>query len=108
MTPRTAFGPTAARGWVAGLNQVFGPQANLWFELGRSEYLPLAGLNGAVGGPSDLAALAATRAASGAPITVFLAGPRIVTVDRTEPLGFYDRPSKVIVVQDRIVNIVAG
>jgi hypothetical protein len=102
-TQRTAFSPTAARGWVASLNEVFGPQANIWFELGRSEYLPLAGLGAAVGSPSDLAALAATRAASGAPITVFVAGPRIVSVDRSEPLGFYDQPSKVIVVQDQFV-----
>jgi hypothetical protein len=102
-TPRTAFSPTAARGWVAGLNEVFGPQSNIWFEVGWSEYLPLAGLNEAVGSPSDLATLAATRATSGTPITVFLAGPRIVSADRSEPLGFYDQPSKVIVVQDQFV-----
>jgi len=104
VTQRTAFSPTAARGWVADLNQVFGPQANLWFELGRSEYLPLRGMGEWVGSATDLTAFAAARTASGAPITVFLAGQKIVTVDRSEPLGFYDRPSKVIVVQDQLVS----
>jgi hypothetical protein len=102
VTPRTIFAPTTAKGWVADLNKVFGPQANIWFEAGRAEYLPLSGLGALVGSESDRKTFADVRAKSGAPIAVFLAGPRILSVDRSEPLGFYDVPTKVIVVQDQV------
>jgi hypothetical protein len=104
VTPRTGFDPSTASGWVADLNTVFGRQANIWFSVESSTFLPLAGLGEWVGGPGDLAAFAAARAKSKAQITVFLAGPRIVTLDHSEPFGFHDVNTKVIVVQDQFVT----
>lgn len=103
VTARTAFAPSIAGSWVAGLNRVFGRQANIWFTLRRAELLPLAGLRATFGDTADKARLADLQKQSGAPITVFLAGPKIQT-DVSEPHGFYDQTTKAIVVGDQFVK----
>ena len=47
-----------------------------------------AGCRKLVGSESDRKTFADVRAKSGEPIAVFHAGPRILSVDRSEPLGF--------------------
>jgi hypothetical protein len=102
--PRTAFTPLAASGWIGDLNNVYGPQANIWFEKGKSELLPLADLSAEVGTEKDLSKLGAIGDTSGAHISIFLAGSSISPLDtRDHPNGFYHIPTKVIVVRDQFV-----
>ena len=103
VTPRTSFTPPVAHSWVEDLNKVFGPQANIWFTLARSEFLPLADLGEWFGSEDDVARLAKVREASGAQVTIFLAGPKI-WVEKSEPRGFYHVKTKVIIMQDQFVK----
>jgi hypothetical protein len=108
-TPRSSFLPKDATGWVEQLNQVYGPQANIWFELGKNMPLAISGLDKVV--TSSHAKMLAehkdTQVASGktkeskAPIRVFLAGPELRSDDKSEPLGFYNIPNKVILLKDQ-------
>ncbi|MEN3381740.1 MAG: hypothetical protein V7608_1784, partial [Hyphomicrobiales bacterium] len=108
-TPRSAFSQKDAPGWVEKLNQVYGPQANIWFELGKNMPLAISGLDKVV--TSDHAKMLAehkdTQVASGktkdskAPIRVFLAGPALQSNDKSEPFGFYHIDSKVILLKDQ-------
>lgn len=97
-TPRTKFDKSQAAGWVKDLNAVFGPQANIWFEPGKAEPLPLAGLN-AVVSVDDVPALAKKK--DGAPINVFLAGKQIRSSERDYPYGFYSIAENLIVMRDQ-------
>ena len=108
-TPRTAFSQKDATGWVEKLNQVYGPQANIWFELGKNMPLAISGLGAVVS--SDHAQMLAdhkdAQVATGktkeskAPIRVFLAGPAIRSSDTSHPFGFYHIDSKVILLKDQ-------
>jgi hypothetical protein len=108
-TPRSAFSPKDATGWVEKLNQVYGPQANIWFELGKNMPLAISGLGKFVS--SDHAKMLAehkdTQVAAGktkeskAPIRVFLAGPALRPSDKSEPFGFYHIATKIILLQDQ-------
>jgi hypothetical protein len=108
-TPRTAFSQKDAAGWVERLNQVYGPQANIWFELGKNTPLAVSGLGAVV--TSDHAQMLAdhkdAQVATGkskeskAPIRVFLAGPALRSSDTLDPFGFYHIESKVILLQDQ-------
>lgn len=108
-TSRTAFSPHDATGWVSRLNDVYGLQANIWFELGKNRPLAVAGLGAEVS--SDHAAMLAghkeTQIAPGntkeskAPIRVFLAGPKLRSTDKSHPAGFYNIASKIILLKDQ-------
>ena len=67
------FSPADAAGWVKELSGVYGPQANIWFELGKAEPLPLAGLSEVV---SDADGKVLEQKKDGALINIFLAGAR--------------------------------
>jgi hypothetical protein len=108
-TPRSAFSQKDAIGWVEKLNQVYGSQANIWFELGKNMPLAISGLDKVVS--TDHAKMLAehkdTQIASGktkeskAPIRVFLAGQELRPADKSEPFGFYHNASKVILLKDQ-------
>ena len=108
-TPRTRFTEKDAKGWVEQLNDVYGPQANIWFELGKNVPLAISGLGDVV--TSDhaqmLAAHKDAQVATGktkelkAPIRVFLAGPALRSIDTSHPAGFYHIASKVILLKDQ-------
>jgi hypothetical protein len=97
-TRRSRFKESDAAGWVADLNGVFGPQANIWFDPGKAEGLPLAGLPQVVS--DDDAPLLATKK-DGAPINIFLAGTTIRSNEKDFPNGFYAIKEKLIVVKDQ-------
>lgn len=107
--PRSAFSDKDTTGWVEKLNQVYGPQANIWFELGKNIPLAISGLDAVV--TADHAKMLAehkdTQVAAGktkeskAPIRVFLAGPSLRSTDRSHPAGFYHIASKVILLKDQ-------
>jgi hypothetical protein len=101
---RTAFTPSDADGWIEGLNEVFGPQANIWFEKAKSAFLPLEDLSVSIGAPNDLRKLADTQKMSGAPIGIFIAGSKIESLDGVYPLGFFDVATNIIVVKDQFVT----
>jgi hypothetical protein len=116
-TSRTMFSPKDGAGWVSQLNDVYGPQANIWFELGKNQPLAVSGLGAEV--TSDNAQMLANhkeaQVATGktkeskAPIRVFLAGPKLRSVDSSHPAGFYHIASKVILLKDqKAPNIWAG
>ena len=95
---RTTFTPSDAPGWVKDLNQVYGSQANLWFELAKADPLPLAGLSEVVS-DADAALLAGKK--DSALINIFLAGSKITSSDADFPLGFYVVKEKLIIVKDQ-------
>lgn len=107
--PRSAFSEKDATGWIEKLNQVYGPQANIWFEPGKSMPLAVSGLDAVV--TADHAQMLAehkdTQVAAGktreskAPIRVFLAGPSLRSTDKSHPAGFYHIASKVILLKDQ-------
>jgi hypothetical protein len=97
-TKRTKFEKGDAQAWVKDLNSVFGLQANIWFDIGKAEPLPLAGL-GEVVSHDDVGKLAEKK--DGAPINVFLAGAKIKSNERDYPLGFYSIKENLIVVKDQ-------
>jgi hypothetical protein len=97
-TRRSKFTPSEAPGWVKDLNGVFGPQANMWFDLGAHESLPLANLPQVISS-RDVPTLAAKKSA--APINIFLAGAQITSNDHNFPNGFYSTAEKVIVLKDQ-------
>jgi hypothetical protein len=108
-TSRTRFSEKDAAGWVEQLNQVYGPQANIWFKLGKNMPLAISGLGGELS-PDHAQMLAAHKDAqvatekteeSKAPIRVFLAGPALRSIDTSHPAGFYHIPSKVILLKDQ-------
>lgn len=96
--PRTTFSPSDAAGWVKELSGVYGPQANIWFELGKADPLPLAGLSEVV---SDADAKALEAKKDSALINIFLAGSKIKSSEADFPLGFYMVTEKLIVVKDQ-------
>jgi len=108
-TPRTAFSQKDATGWVEKSNQVYGPQANVWFKLDKNMPLAISGLGEVV--TSDHAQMLAehkdAQVATGetkeskAPIRVFLAGPALRSSDKSHPFGFYHIASKVILLKDQ-------
>jgi hypothetical protein len=103
------FAPKDAAGWVSRLNDVYGPQANIWFELAKNQPLAVSGLGAEV--TSDNAQMLAdhkeAQVATGkskeskAPIRVFLAGPKLRSIDSSHPAGFYHIASKVILLKDQ-------
>ena len=101
---RTACTPSDADTWTRRLNEVFGPQANMWFEKAKSEFLPLENLSVSVGSDADLAKMAQNKEAGKTTINIFLAGSSIVSGERDYPLGFYDRHFKIVVIKDQSVG----
>jgi hypothetical protein len=101
--PRTAFPVSVAKDWTQALNDVFGPQSNLWFTTARADPLPIRNLNRVVGGADDVKTLAAHKDKA-AEVNIFLAGPEIVSVERDFPLGFYDIQTNLIVVKDQFAK----
>ena len=107
--PRSVFSQKDATGWIEKLNQVYGPQANIWFEPGKHMPLAIPGLDAVV--TADHAQMLAehkdTQVAAGktkeskAPIRVFLAGPSLRSSDKSHPAGFYHIASKVILLKDQ-------
>jgi hypothetical protein len=92
------------------LNQVFGPQANIWFNKPEKN-MPLAipGLGKEVT-PDHAKMLAEHKDAqvatgktkeSKAPIRVFFAGPVLRSIDSKHPAGFYHDETKVILLKDQ-------
>lgn len=108
-TPRSALTQKDATGWVEQLNDVYGPQANIWFELGKNMPLAVSGLGGIVTADHApmLAAHKDAQIATGktkeskAPIRVFLAGPSLRSSDKSHPAGFFHIASKVILLKDQ-------
>jgi hypothetical protein len=100
-TRRSTFDPSNAAQWIADLNSVFGPQANIWFELGKSAPVVLSGLPAVV---SDADAPALEKKKDAAPINIFLAGTQIKSSERDFPNGFYAINEKLIVVKDQIAS----
>ena len=96
--PRTTFSPSNAADWVADLNGVYGPQANIWFELGKAVPLPLPGL-------PEIVSAAEAGTLEGKKdkvlINIFLAGSKIKSNESDFPLGFYAIKEKLIVVKDQ-------
>lgn len=95
---RTTFSPSDAAGWVKDLSAVYGPQANIRFELGKAEPLPLSGLSQVV---SDADAPLLEQKKDSALINIFLAGSQIKSNESDFPLGFYVIKEKLIVVKDQ-------
>lgn len=95
---RTTFSPSNAATWVKDLSGVYGPQANIWFELGKAEALPLDGLSEVV---SDEQAPLLEGKKDTALINIFLAGSKIKSNESDFPLGFYAIQQKLIVVKDQ-------
>ena len=108
-TPRTRFTEKDAKGWVEQLNDVYGPQANIWFELGKNMPLAVSGLGDVVSsdnaqmlaGHKDAQVAAGKTKELKAPIRVFLAGPTIRSIDTSHPNGFYHIATKVILMKDQ-------
>lgn len=108
-TPRTAFSRNDAIGWVAQLNRVYGPQANIWFEMGKNIPLAVSGLGAVVASEhaqmlanhKDAQVATGKTKESKAPIRVFLAGPSLQSSDKSHPNGFYNIASKVILLKDQ-------
>jgi hypothetical protein len=112
-TSRTRFKKEDADGWLAQLNQVFGAQANIWFDKSKPEKnMPLAipGLGKEVT-PDHAKMLAEHKDAqvatgktkeSKAPIRVFFAGRELRSIDSDHPAGFYHIKSKVILLKDQV------
>lgn len=100
---RTAFTPSDADIWIRGLNEVFGPQANIWFEKAKSDFLPLENLSYFVGSDQDLAKMADRKQQGADTINIFIAGSKIETPERDYPLGFYHVATKLIVVKDQVL-----
>jgi hypothetical protein len=106
---RSAFSEKDVTGWIEKLNQVYGPQANIWFKPGKHMPLAIPGLDATV--TADHAQMLAehknTQVAGGktkeskAPIRVFLAGSALRSTDKSHPAGFYHIPSKVILLKDQ-------
>ena len=108
-TSRTRFTQRYATGWVEDLNEVYGPQSNIWFKLDKYMPLGVSGL-GDIVTPDHAQMLAAhkdAQVATGktkelkAPIRVFLAGPALRSTDSEHPAGFYHIASKVILLKDQ-------
>jgi hypothetical protein len=107
--PRSAFADKDVTAWIEKLNQVYGPQANIWFKPGKHMPLAIPGLDATV--TADHAQMLAehknTQVAGGktkeskAPIRVFLAGSALRSTDKSHPAGFYHIPSKVILLKDQ-------
>jgi hypothetical protein len=97
-TARTKFDKSHAIEWVKGLNEVYGAQANIWFEVGKADPLPLPGLNEVV---SDADVPALTKKKDGVPINVFLAGKQIRSNESDYPYGFYSVKENLIVMRDQ-------
>jgi hypothetical protein len=107
--PRSVFTDKDVTGWIEKLNQVYGPQANIWFTPGKHMQLAIPGLDAVV--TADHAKMLAehkdTQVAGGktkeskAPIRVFLAGPALRSDDKSHPAGFYHIASKVILLKDQ-------
>jgi hypothetical protein len=95
---RSKFKESDAAGWVKDLNGVFGPQANIWFDPGKAEALPLPGLPQVI---SDAEAPQLALKKDSALINVFLAGSTIRSNDQNFPNGFYAVNEKLIVVKDQ-------
>lgn len=101
--PRTAFTLAVADEWINGLNNVFGPQANIWFKMVKAAWLPVPNLSAEVS-DRDAESLAKNKQ-SNAKINIFLAGQRIInSTDKTHPHGFYHHNHKLIIVQDQFVT----
>jgi hypothetical protein len=101
---RTVSTLSDADTWTRRLNEVFGSQANIWFENAKSEFLPLENLSVAVGSDQDVEKMAKNRVSGTNTINIFLAGSKIVSQEHDYPLGFYNRPTKIVVVQDQSVG----
>ena len=106
---RSIFSAADTDGWVKGLNDVFGLQANLWFakvnEKDGVSSLPIAQLPEAVG-PDEAKALLeqGIKVIKSADIKIFLAGPKITVQDNQHAShinGFYHVEQKIIIMKDR-------
>jgi len=95
---RTKFSKSNAADWVKDLNGVYGPQANIWFEVGKADPLPLVGLSQVI---SVADAPALERKKDGALINIFLAGTQIKGNESDFPNGFFAIKEKLIVVKDQ-------
>jgi hypothetical protein len=95
---RSKFTSTDTADWVKELNSVYGPQANIWFDPGKADPLPLPNLPQTIAS-SDAPMLEAKK--DGAPINVFLAGKVIRSNESDFPNGFYAVKENLIVVKDQ-------
>ena len=110
-TSRTRFTDKDADGWLAQLNQVFGSQANIWFNKPEKNMpLAISGLGKEVT-PDHAKMLAEhkdTQVATGktkeskAPIRVFFAGRELRSIDNKHPAGFFHTDAKVILLKDQV------
>jgi hypothetical protein len=98
--PRSKYGPKDVDGWIERLNNIYGLQANMWFAKASADPLPLEGLSETFGSEGDIKKIQ-EKMAGGEVISVFLAGEKIVTLEKDYPLGFFDLKTKVIVVKDQ-------
>jgi hypothetical protein len=103
LKPRTAFKPGDAEDWTKAMNDIFGPQANMWFKTAKAETFPMPKLGKIVGVAADISRMEGHKD-KGSEVNVFLAGPEIVSNEKDYPLGFYDTQAKLIVVKDQFVT----
>ena len=99
--PRTAFTPADADKWISSLNDVFGPQANIWFKKVKADWLPVQSLGAEVS--VDHAEMLAQKKEPDAKINIFLAGPRIRSSDSNHANGFYHISHNLIILKDQFV-----
>ena len=106
---RSIFTAADTDTWIKGLNDVFGPQANLGFQKVKEKDgvspLPIAQLPEAVG-PNQAKTLhdEGIKLIKAANINIFLAGPKITAQDQQHAShinGFYHVEQKIIIMKDR-------
>ncbi len=102
--PRSQYGPKNVDDWIKRLNEIYGLQANMWFSKASADPLPLEGLSETFGSEGDIKKIQ-EKMAGGEVISVFLAGEKIVTLEKDYPLGFFDVPTKLIVIKDQAKEI---
>jgi hypothetical protein len=111
---RSRFGIGDADRWIEFASTVFGPQANMWCEKGYSKILKVKDLGPAVSPSNEEKFInlkdAQLPGSSQPPsvgkearwqIPVFLAGEHVKSSDKSDPLGYHNDDSKVIVLKDQ-------